>query len=74
MKRIQFLLLAIILVAIAGKVNNTQMHSQDYAALSTDTKLEDIEQFFQYKVNHIQSKDPYTVKTCTTETAVCCHI
>ncbi|HKJ47466.1 MAG TPA: hypothetical protein VJ973_00165 [Christiangramia sp.] len=73
MKRIQFLLFAIILSAIAAKVSFTPDHRVGYAALSIDTKLENVQQFFRYKVNNIQSENTYRVKSCMINTTVCCH-
>ncbi|QYA27049.1 hypothetical protein G3I01_16620 [Gramella sp. MT6] len=73
MKKVQFFLFAIILVAIAAKVNTTPEVRIDYAALSTDTKLEHVEQFFKYKVNNFPQENSYRVKSCMIQTAVCCH-
>ncbi|MCH4824258.1 hypothetical protein ML462_13860 [Gramella lutea] len=73
MKKVQFFLLAFILLAIAAKVSFTPVKRVDYAVLSTETKLEHVQQFFQYKVNHIQSENPYKIKSCMIQTAVCCH-
>lgn len=73
MKRIQLSLFAIILLSIAAKVSFTTVEKVNYAALSTETKLEHVQQFYQYKVNHIQSGNPYRIKSCMIQTAVCCH-
>ncbi len=73
MKKVQFILSAIILLAIAGKVSFTPVEKVNYAALSPETKLEHVQQFFQYKVNHLQSEKPYRIKSCMIQTAVCCH-
>ncbi|GAA4325552.1 hypothetical protein GCM10023115_40310 [Pontixanthobacter gangjinensis] len=73
MKKVQVLLLLVILGAIAGKVNYAPAQQADIAALSTETNLEHVQQFFKYKVNHIQSNKVYRVRSCSIETAVCCH-
>ena len=73
MKKVQFFLFAVILAAIAAKVSLIPDHKVEYAALSTDTKLEHVEQFFEYKVNNLPQINPYRVKSCMIQTAVCCH-
>ena len=73
MKKVQLILMAIIFVAIAGKVSLSPENKVSYAALSTETKLEHVDQFFRYKVNHIQSENSYRVRSCMIQTAVCCH-
>lgn len=73
MKKVQFYLVAIIFFSIAMKVSFSPAHRVDYAALSTDTKLEQVEQFFEYKVNNIQSVNPYKIRSCMIQSAVCCH-
>lgn len=75
MKKIQILLVAVILMAIAGRVSFLPLPAEktDYAALSIDTKLENVEQFFRYKVNPIQSGENFRSRNCTIQRAVCCH-
>lgn len=73
MKKVQFFLFAVILAAIAAKVSLIPEEKVQYAALSTDTKLEHIEQFFEYKVNNLPKVNSYRVKSCMIQTAVCCH-
>lgn len=73
MNKVQFFLFAIIFLSIAMKVSFTRVELEDYAALSTDTELEDVEQFFKYKVNYIQSENPYKIKSCMIQSLVCCH-
>ena len=73
MKRVHLFLLTVILVAIAGKVKFSPAQQTQLAALSTETNLQDVEYFFKYKVNHIQSKENYNVRSCMVKTLVYCH-
>ncbi|SDR96525.1 hypothetical protein [Gramella sp. MAR_2010_147] len=73
MKRIYFSLLAIIFSAIVIKTNTSPIQAMDYAALSTDTKVENVDQFFKYKVNHIQFDKKETIINCSVKSAICCH-
>lgn len=73
MKRIQLLLFTVILLAIAAKVSFTPEHKAGYAALSIDTKLENVQEFFRYKVYNIQSENKFKVKSCMVKTRMCYH-
>ncbi|MCB7479728.1 hypothetical protein [Christiangramia sediminis] len=73
MKRIHYFLFAVIFFAIAGKANLNLDRDMGYAALSTDTKTENVDQFFKYKVNHLQFDEPQKIRSCSIKSAICSH-
>lgn len=73
MNRIHYILLAIIFFAIAGKANLGLDRDIKYAALSTDTKMEKVDQFFKYKINHLQFDEPERSRSCSIRSLICCH-
>lgn len=74
MKRIQYFLFAIIFCAIAGKANLNSDKDLKYAALSTDAKRENVDQFFKYKVNHLQFETPERSRSCSVQSVRCCQV
>ncbi len=75
MKRISFFIVAVIFLAIAAKASLTlPVHQIEYAALSTDTKKEQVDQFFRYKVNNLQSTESRQLSRCTVKSSVCCNV
>ncbi|MBT8296585.1 MAG: hypothetical protein KJP01_02130 [Gramella sp.] len=72
MKRIQFLLFAVIFTAMATKVSITPEKKAGYAVLSLETKAEHVQQFFKYKVHNIQSEKLYN-NNCMIRKPMCCH-
>jgi hypothetical protein len=73
MKKIQVILLAFILMAIAGKVSLTPNRNFNYAALSTETTMNDVDNFFRYKLNHFPRLKKYEIKTCMIKKYTCCN-
>lgn len=73
MKKVQFILFAIILMAIAGKASLTPVEKINYAVLSIDAKLQDVESFFKYKVNNMQMEKTYLHKGRMQRSTVCCN-
>ncbi len=73
MNKIQIFLFAVILISIATKVSLISEEKVQYAALSTDTKREHIEQFFKYKVNNLPEENSYRAGSCMIQTVMCYH-
>ncbi len=73
MKKLQFILFAVIFVTLAVKAISSSPAPVEYAALSTDTKVEEVQQFFKYKVNNVQNSNNYQVENCMIYTSVCCN-
>lgn len=65
MKKIHYFLLAIIFFAIAGKANLNSDKDIKYAVLSTDTKMEKVNEFFKYKINHLQLDKSEMNRSCS---------
>ena len=73
MKRIHYFLFAIIFFAIAGKANYNLDRDMGYVALSTETKPENVDQFFKYKVNHLQFDEAESTRSCSIKSVICSH-
>ncbi|GGG38051.1 hypothetical protein [Christiangramia forsetii] len=74
MKKVHLFLFVIIFLSIIAKVSLRSDNELKYTALSIDTKAEQVDYFFEYKVNHLQFDSTYKSMNCEIKSPVCCHV
>lgn len=73
MKRVHLLLITIIFVCIAGRVAITPTE-MSHPVVSSDVRDENINRFFEYKVQPVQSNPEIKSIKCPVRISRCCQV